>query len=64
MIKCTSCIYWGINKQKRTWEKHIELVEIKSSKNIGIMYRASHYLEKKHKRDYRIQKTCLERSYS
>ena len=41
----------------------MELVEIKSSKNIGIMYRASDYLEKKHKEDYRIQKICLERTY-
>ena len=30
--------------KNRTWEKYIELVEIKISKNIGIMYRASHYL--------------------
>ena len=30
-----------------TWNKHIELVENKISKNIGILYRASHYLDKK-----------------
>ena len=29
------------------WNKHIELVENKISKNIGILYRASHYLDKK-----------------
>ena len=29
-----------------TWNKHIELVENKISKNIGIIYRASHYQEK------------------
>ena len=30
-----------------TWNKHIELAENKISENIGIMYRASHYLDKK-----------------
>ena len=30
-----------------TWNKHIEFVEDKISKNIGILYRASHYLDKK-----------------
>ena len=30
-----------------TWNKHIELVENKISKNIGILYRVSHYLDKK-----------------
>ena len=30
-----------------TWNKHMELVENKVSKNIGILYRASHYLDKK-----------------
>ena len=30
-----------------TWNKHIELVENKISKNIGILYKASHYLDKK-----------------
>ena len=29
------------------WNKHIELVENKISKNIGILYRAPHYLDKK-----------------
>ena len=29
-----------------TWNKHIELVENKISKNIGILYRDSHYLDK------------------
>ena len=29
------------------WDKHIELVENKISKNIGILYRASQYLDKK-----------------
>ena len=30
-----------------TWNKHIELVENKISKAIGILYRASRYLDKK-----------------
>ena len=30
-----------------TWNKHIEFVENKISNNIGIIYRASHYLDKK-----------------
>ena len=30
-----------------TWNKHKELVENKISKNIGILYSASHYLDKK-----------------
>ena len=30
-----------------TWNKHIELVENKISKNIGILYKPSHYLDKK-----------------
>ena len=30
-----------------TWNKHIELVEKKISKNIGTLYKASHYLDKK-----------------
>ena len=30
-----------------TWNKHIELVEDKISENIGIIYRASHDLDKK-----------------
>ena len=29
-----------------TWNKHIELDENKISKNIGIIYRGSHYQEK------------------
>ena len=29
-----------------TWNKHIELVENKISKNIGILYRASHQIKK------------------
>ena len=33
--------------EKITRNKHIELVENKISKNIGILYRASHYLDKK-----------------
>ena len=30
-----------------TWNKYIELVENKISKNTGILYRASHYLDRK-----------------
>ena len=30
-----------------TWNKHIVLAENKISKNIGTLYRASHYLDKK-----------------
>ena len=30
-----------------TWNKHTEIVENKISPNIGILYRASHYLDKK-----------------
>ena len=30
-----------------SWNKHIELVENKMSKNIVILHRASHYLDKK-----------------
>ena len=30
-----------------TWNKHIELVDNKMSKNIGIPYRASQYLDKR-----------------
>ena len=30
-----------------TWNKHMELVENKISENRGILYRASHYLDKK-----------------
>ena len=36
-----------ITDENITWNKHIELVENKISKNIGILYRASHYLDKK-----------------
>ena len=35
-----------------TWNKHIEFVENKISKNIGILYRASHYLDKKSLKKY------------
>ena len=30
-----------------TWKNHIEVVENKISKNIGVLYRASHYLPSK-----------------
>ena len=31
-----------------TWNKHIELIESKISKNIGMLYRDSHCLDKKY----------------
>ena len=36
-----------ITDENITWNKHIELVENKISKAIGILYRASRYLDKK-----------------
>ena len=36
-----------ITDENITWNKHIELVENKMSKNIRILYRTSHYLDKK-----------------
>ena len=48
-IKGKSCVeFLGvIIDENITWNKHIELVENKMSKIIGILYRASHYLDKK-----------------
>ena len=48
-VKCESSVkFLGvIIDENITWNKHIELVENKISKNIGILYRDSHYLDKK-----------------
>ena len=47
-IKCKSSVkLLGVIIDKNiTWNKHIELVENKMSKNIRILYRTSHYLDK------------------
>ena len=34
-------------EKNSTWEEYIQIVEIKISKNIGILYRASPYLDRK-----------------
>ena len=47
-IKRESAKFLGvIIDENITWNKHIELVENKISKAIGILYRASRYLDKK-----------------
>ena len=40
-VKCSGVII----DENLTWKNHIEVVENKISKNIGVLYRASHLLD-------------------